>query len=491
MCRFGILGGMPKSRAPARTRPCLVVAQAAGDALLKMLADAGFDVDTAGTESEALAAVDRRPWALVLVSQALGDASVQAIIRRAREKHPPVPVVVLGATARLPDAIDAMQMGAADFLAPPLAPEVVAARLGKLVAASPRPREAATDVPSFEPLGLTGRSAAMSKVYASVARVSRYKANVLILGESGSGKELVARALHTLGPRRNHLFVALNCATLGRDILENELFGHERGAFTGANERKRGLFELADGGTLFLDEIAELDASTQAKLLRVLERSEFRRVGGTAKIRVDLSLIVATNRDLEEAVAAKRFREDLYYRLKVVTIVVPPLRGRREDIPALIDAFIADFNRRNDGKIKGISPQALRSLMDYDWPGNVRELKNAVESAAVMTTGETIALADFENVQLRGGTTRERDAHARPGAAGDSLSVSASATLNAVERAVIAEHLQRARTKADAARSLGIGLRTLYTKIRAHRLETRAAPRGRRPGRESLRLERS
>jgi DNA-binding NtrC family response regulator len=314
----------------------------------------------------------------------------------------------------------------------------------------------------------------MAKVHASLARVSRYKANVLVLGETGSGKELVARALHALGPRRGRLFVPLNCATLGREILENELFGHERGAFTGANERKEGLLELADGGTLFLDEIGELDASTQAKLLRVLERNEFRRVGGTAKIKVDLSLIVATHRNLEEEVAAQRFRADLYYRLKVVTIVVPPLRDRREDIPALIDTFISDFNGRNAGKITGIAPQALRRLMEYDWPGNVRELKNAVESAAVMTAGETIGLEDLEDMAPQA-VVRSPP---RP-AAGDTIQVPASATIDAVERLVIAERLRRCRTKAEAAASLGIGLRTLYTKIRAHHLEqslTRETP---------------
>jgi len=187
--------------------------------------------------------------------------------------------------------------------------------------------------------------------------------------------------LHARGPRRQHLFVPINCATLGRDLLENELFGHERGAFTGAHERKRGLFELADGGTLFLDEIGELDPSTQAKLLRVLERNAFRRVGGTALVHVNLSVVAATNRNLEEAIAAKRFREDLYYRLKVVTIVVPPLRERREDVPALVESFIADFNRRNDGKIRGITPQAMRWLTELPWLGNGMGLGRLYELA--------------------------------------------------------------------------------------------------------------
>jgi DNA-binding NtrC family response regulator len=317
----------------------------------------------------------------------------------------------------------------------------------------------------------------MAKICVGIARIARYKTNVLVLGESGSGKELIARALHAMGPRRNHLFVPINCATLGREILENELFGHERGAFTGANERKKGLFEFADGGTLFLDEIGELDLSTQAKLLRVIERNEFRRVGGTGKVKVDLSLIAATNRNLEEAIVARQFREDLYYRLKVVTIEVPPLRERREDIPALIDTFIADFNRRNDGKIKGISPEALRGLIEHSWPGNVRELKNAVDSAAIMTSDDTIGVTDFENlVKARAPEGRTGSLAGRPvppswPAGTDAIPISIKATLADAERILIGAHLARGKTKADAARSLGIGLRTLYTKLGQDRKE--------------------
>jgi DNA-binding NtrC family response regulator len=229
------------------------------------------------------------------------------LIVHAAEKRSDLPVVVLGAAATLQEAVDAMQLGAADFIAPPFSAELILSRLKRLVAETSNAHSQPAAAPPLEHLGLTGRSPAMAKVYGAIARIGRYKTNVLVLGESGSGKELVARALHATGPRKNHLFVPLNCATLGREILENELFGHERGAFTGANDRKKGLFELADGGTLFLDEIAELDPSTQAKLLRVIERNEFRRVGGTSKIKVDLSLIAATNRNLDEAIAAKRF----------------------------------------------------------------------------------------------------------------------------------------------------------------------------------------
>jgi DNA-binding NtrC family response regulator len=248
--------------------------------------------------------------------------------------------------------------------------------------------------------------------------------------------------------------------------------------FTGANERKRGLFELADGGTFFLDEIAEMDISTQAKLLRVLERSEFRRVGGTGKVKVDLSIVAATNRDLQQAIAQGRFRDDLYYRLKVVTLVVPPLRERREDIPALVQAFIADFNRRSGSRISGVAPAALRELMGRDWPGNVRELRNAVEGACVLAGGEVITLDELEpRGAPRPAAERApavRAARARPGpspaparAPGGAVEIPADATLAEAERRVIEAALRRHGTRARAARALGIGLRTLYTRLAA------------------------
>lgn len=428
----------------------------------RALVDAGAEVESVAHEHEALVALDRRTFALLLTAH----KDWSRLLRRASEKIPAVAVVVLGSSTAVHDVVDAVQQGAADYLAPPFQADVVAARLQRLLdnaAAHP------VDLAAIEHLGVVGKSAAMARVFATIEKISRYKANVLLLGESGSGKELIARALHARGPRRRHLFVPINCATLGRELLENELFGHERGAFTGAHERKRGLFELADRGTLFLDEIGELDPSTQAKLLRVLERNAFRRVGGTELVDVDLSVVAATNRNLEEAIAAKKFREDLYYRLKVVTIVVPPLRDRREDIPALVEAFIADFNRRNDGKIKGISPPAMRLLTELPWPGNVRELKNAVESAAMLASGETIGLDELEHTaHRRSGSAATPRTNAA--AAAETITISTKATLADVERALITEHLKRARTKAQAAQSLGIGLRTLYTKAKLYRL---------------------
>jgi DNA-binding NtrC family response regulator len=465
---------MPKLRSWGRGRSCLVVGQSQDVRLRRALGELGLEADFAGSEAEAVAALERGDHVAAFVALQLGSTTLETIILRAGQRHPKLPVIVVGAGAGLQEAVDAMQLGAADFIAPPIASEVLATRLKRLVRDSGA-AAASSPAPSYGRLGLVGTSPPMAKLFASIDRISRYKTNVLLLGESGSGKELIARALHACGPRRKHLFVPLNCATLGREMLENELFGHERGAYTGANERKKGLFELADGGTLFLDEIGELDPSTQAKLLRVIERNEFRRVGGTAKIKVDLSLVAATNRSLEDAIAAGRFREDLYYRLKVVTVVVPPLRERREDIPALIDAFIADFNRRNDGKIKGIAPQALRRLMEHDWPGNVRELKNAIDSAAVMAADETIGPDDLEVVRLDRTWAAPRAARrtiapeavdGAPSPASATIAVPASAGLAEVERLLILEHLRRARTKTEAARSLGIGLRTLYTKLR-------------------------
>jgi DNA-binding NtrC family response regulator len=451
-------------------RRCLVVRQPAGaGATTRALAGAGFTPVVVSTEAEALAALDREPLALALVAQSLGSVAIAGLVARAGHQHPEVPVVVLGTAGTVQEAVDAMQQGAADYLPPPVDPETLLARLRRLLARPEGPPQAAPGAGSGFG-GLVGSSPVIRRVLTTIDKIARYKTNVLILGESGTGKELIARALHARGPRRQQLFVPLNCATLGRELLENELFGHERGAFTGADDRKKGLFELADGGTLFLDEIAEMDPATQAKLLRVLERNEFRRVGGTGKVKVDLSVLAATNRNLDEAIRTGKFREDLYYRLKVVTLVIPPLRERKEDIPALIDAFIDDFNRRNDQKVQGISPQALKAIMEYDWPGNVRELKNAVESAAILASGDTIGLEGFSELGARGGRGGPPSG-ARlpaPGASSGSVTLPVGTTLEAAERELILATLRRHPSKREAAQVLGIGLRTLYTKLAAY-----------------------
>jgi DNA-binding NtrC family response regulator len=432
-----------------------------GPALGDLLEGGGFQVVSVETEGAARPLLEQKPFGLVLVAQSLGTGALRSLTLIAGGGQRKV--VVVGSAARLQEAVDAMQAGASDFIAPPFAENVILPRLKRILAESPPASE--TRARGVDRHGLTGVSPAMARVYASIARISRYKTNVLILGESGSGKELIARALHATGPRRDHAFVPLNCATLGREILENELFGHERGAFTGANDRKKGLFELADGGTLFLDEIGELDLSTQAKLLRVIERNEFRRVGGTGKIKVDVSVLAATNRDLEDAVKTKRFREDLYYRLKVVTLRIPALRERREDIPELVDAFVADFNHRNGGRIRGVSREALQRLAERDWPGNVRELRNAIDSAAIMAAGDFIGIDDLDSTHSPV-QHEEESSGGQERSTSEIIPVPVLSTLGEAERMVIREHLRRSRTKAQAAQSLGIGLRTLYTKLR-------------------------
>ncbi|MFL5263356.1 MAG: sigma 54-interacting transcriptional regulator [Anaeromyxobacteraceae bacterium] len=436
-----------------------------GPGVSRHLSVAGFTTLVARSEAEALAVLDREALAVALISQAFGSVAISAMVARAGHQHPEVPVVVLGTSGTVQEAVDAMQQGAADYLPPPLDGEVLLARLRRLLEATAPPEQRpAGGSASFT--GLVGGSAVIRRVLTTIDKIARYKTNVLILGESGTGKELIARALHARGPRRQQLFVPLNCATLGRELLENELFGHERGAFTGAGERKKGLFELADGGTLFLDEIAEMDPATQAKLLRVLERNEFRRVGGTGKVKVDLSVLAATNRNIDEAIRSGKFREDLYYRLKVVTLVLPPLRERKEDIPALIDSFIADFNRRNGQKIQGISPQALKAMMEYDWPGNVRELKHAIESAAILASGDTVGVDGFAEFARRG--ARGGSAAAAPSQRGGSVTLPVGSSLAAAERELILATLRRHPNKREAAQVLGIGMRTLYTKLKEY-----------------------
>jgi transcriptional regulator with PAS, ATPase and Fis domain len=300
------------------------------------------------------------------------------------------------------------------------------------------------------------RSPPMRSVMATVKLIAQSDVSVLLLGESGSGKEVIARAVHELSARSEGLFVPINCASLSGDILENELFGHERGAFTSADERKRGLFELADGGTVFLDEINEMGLHVQPKLLRVLERREFRRVGGTKKIKVDLRIIAASNVDLDAEVRMRRFREDLYYRLKVITLVMPPLRERREDIPDLARYFLRRL-RKNGSRPADFSERALARLRNYAWPGNVRELKNVVESLVVMSSREVLDVEDLP-------------ANIRASATPSEIVIRVGMSMSDIEEEILRRYLEAYPTKKAAAKALGIGLRTLHAKVKQHRL---------------------
>lgn len=305
--------------------------------------------------------------------------------------------------------------------------------------------------------GFVARSALMQEVLDIIYRVAPSDANVLITGESGVGKEVVARAIHYLSPRRPHEFVPVNCATLSDETLENELFGHEKGAFTSANESKLGVFEVAHRGTLFLDEINEMGMVCQAKVLRALERREFRRLGGIRKIKVDVRLISAANVDLEEELHARRFREDLFYRLKVVHIPIPPLRERQEAIVPMAEMFLREFTERHGRRPKVFAEEALERLRQYTWPGNVRELRNVIESLVLMTKREKIRERDFP--------ANIRAAHART-----EIRLPVGLTLKEAEKEILRCYLEAFPTKKEAARALNIGLRTLHAKVKEYGL---------------------
>ena len=395
------------------------------------------------------------------------------LLEIARARYPEICVIVIDKDPDLDLATEAMRQGAWDFQIKPLNLQKLRAVLDralshqKLVLDYSRLQERLDHrygLPS-----LTGHSREMIHVYDRVRQIAPSRATVLIQGETGTGKELVAKAIHHASPRRNEPFVALNCGALSEGVVESELFGHERGAFTGADRERAGRFEIADGGTLFLDEISEVTPAVQVKLLRVLESREFERVGGSTPIPVDVRVIAATNRNLDQLVTAGRFREDLLYRLKVVVVDLPPLRMRREDIPLLVDQFIREFNEQNGKQVTGLTRGAMELLMRHDWPGNVRELRNLIEGAVVFgRDGRPLEVADLPR-ELQQPTSLPHEVRVHVGM-----------TMQEVERRVLGETLRAmAWDKPRAARTLGIGLRTLYRKIKEYALDDRA-PGGRR-----------
>ena len=356
-----------------------------------------------------------------------------------------------------------MKRGASDFLTKPIQVENLLAALDRSIARAGASGAVSTpaSVASAEmaKLGMVGESRAMQELFDTLKRMAPYDSTVLILGESGTGKELIARALHALGSRAAGPFVPINCATLSDQILESELFGHEKGAFTSADQPKPGVIETADGGTLFLDEVSEMGMGCQAKLLRAIERREFRRVGGTRKIKVKLRVVAASNVRLEDSVAAGRFRSDLYYRLKVLSLEVPPLRDRREVIPVLAQRLLDELTHDAHLPPKRLAPEALVQLGRYDWPGNVRELRNVMESVALIGPKGTIDVEDLP-------------ANVRKVGAGV-VQVTLGTRLDEVERQVIQRTLDSYPTVKESARVLGIGLRTLHSKIRRYGLRSR------------------
>jgi two-component system response regulator HydG len=445
-----------------------------GRAMAEALGSVGHQVTSAGSGGEGLALLDRRPFDLVVADLRLQDMDGTALVARCRElrgdRETPQCVVVTG-YGSIEGAVAAMQSGALTYLQKPVDLGILRQTVraaGERIALERHNRELRTTLDkTFSFPGILGQTPALHRVLDTLHQVADTDATVLVLGESGTGKELVAQALHRSGPRRNRPFVALNCAALAEGVLESELFGHERGAFTGAVARRKGRFEAADGGTLFLDEVGDMPLSTQAKLLRVLEAGEVVRVGSNESIRVDARVIAATNKDLAAAVAEGRFREDLYFRLRVVTIDLPPLRERLADLPALAAHFLHVAVERHGKPARTISREALDLLMAYRWPGNVRELKNAVEAMVLMGRGPVLG-AQTVPAYVRAPSDRS-----------DPLRALSGVAVGDVERRLIENTLRDVGGNRDrAARLLGISTRTLYRKIKEYRLPQGAAAAG-------------
>ncbi len=444
------------------------------DGMVLTLTRLGYEVRGVKGGAEALAAYARRHADVVVTDLRMVPVDGLTLVRRLRELDPEATVLVVTAHGSVPAAVEAMRAGAIDFVEKPFSPELLAARVEKAAeiarerrgARDAHARAAALDEDRAReagPLGLVGASEAMARVREQVKKVAATDATVLVLGESGTGKELVARALHDQSRRRDRPFVPVSCAALPEGLLEAELFGHEKGAFTGATRRKIGRFELADGGTLFLDEVGELPPAVQVKLLRVLQERRFERVGGEETIEVDVRLVSATNRDLKARATAGAFREDLYYRLAIVPLTLPPLRARPGDVALLARHFLEKHASRIGRRLDGFEPAALELLARHAWPGNVRELENAVQQAMVFAEGALVR-ADELPAALRDAPP------ALPVPTGDRP---LPEILDDLERQLVADAFQRARgVKAEAARLLGVKPSALYYKLEKYGIGT-------------------
>ena len=445
--------------------------------LRKALERAGHSVDEAADGSTAVNKIRSRRYLLVLSDLKLPGCSGLEVLHQSKQADPTIPVILITAFGSIEEAVAAMKDGAFDFIQKPVDLEHLnllvarAAQQQELLRENLLLREEYTARYGFP--RIVGEHPAMQAVTQQVQRLATTDSTVLLLGESGTGKELFARAIHALSTRRSHPFVALNCAAIPEGLVENELFGHERGAYTGAGSRKIGKMELAHRGTIFLDEIGELPIAIQSKLLRVLEEKRFDRVGGTQSTEVDVRILAATNKDLRAAVAAKLFREDLFFRIAGVPITIPPLRERGNDVLLLADAFLDRFRREFRKPALQLTDQARDALLAYQWPGNVRELQNTMERAAILSDGNEI---DAAALQLS--AQRPSEGQMPAGMLDESFSwegtmqdVSARA-LEYVERFKIGAALQSSRwNKTRAAEQLGISYKTLLTKIRALGLE--------------------
>lgn len=411
----------------------------------------GYNVALAYSGRAALEKIREHVFDLVLCDVRMAELDGIETLKEIKALNPAIPVLIMTAFSSVETAVEALKTGALDYLIKPLDFDRLQETLEKSLAHA---QEAAGDLPSVSAsqFGMVGKSPAMQQLLSEIAMVAPSDATVLIHGDSGTGKELVARALHASSARSDKPLVTLNCAALNESLLESELFGHEKGAFTGADKRREGRFVEADGGTLFLDEIGDISPMMQVRLLRAIQEREVQRVGSNQTLTVDVRLIAATHRDLAQEVSAGRFRQDLYYRLNVVTIEMPSLRQRREDIPLLAEHFLQRFAARNRKAVKGFTPQAMDLLIHYAWPGNIRELENAIERAVVLLTGEYISERELPLTIAGQPTPLVQEQTIQP--------------LVEVEKEVILAALEKTGgNKTEAARQLGITRKTLLAKL--------------------------
>jgi two-component system response regulator HydG len=437
------------------------------EALQKMIAKEDYRVSMAHDTETALEIFGREAAHLVITDLRMPGRDGISLLKEVKRMSPETEVILISGHGTVETAVEAMREGAYDFITKPLERVVVLKAISKAREKQDLTRENADLRAQLQSLsdasGLIGNSAAVREVKELIRQVAPTSANVLILGESGTGKEIVANAIHRSSERAGRPFIKVNCAALPETLLESELFGYERGAFTGAVSRKEGRFFLADGGMLFLDEIGDMPMALQAKILRVLQEGEFERLGGNETLKVDVRIVAASNQDLTEAIAERRFREDLYYRLNVIGIHLVPLRERRGDIPLLVEHFLERFSAKNNQPANVFSRAAVEAMSNYDWPGNIRELENSVERAVVLGRGEMLTLADLPASVA--GESREDDE--LPVEAGSTvISIPVGTPLAEVEHRVILETLRSTGgDKSAAARRLGIATRTIYRKL--------------------------
>jgi DNA-binding NtrC family response regulator len=447
---------------------------AARRGLVSLLSGWGYEVDEAADGQEALEKAVAGLPSVVITDLVMPRLDGHALLKALREEVPFAAVILLTGQGSIETAVAAMKDGAYDYLTKP----VDVARLKLLIPKAASSSEALREVALLrrelrQVIGvgrLVGIGPAMQALYRMIEMAAPTPAPVLITGESGTGKELVARTIHELSARAHAPFVAVNCAAIPETLLESEIFGHEKGAFTGALERRAGCFEIAHQGTLFLDEIAEMNPATQAKFLRVLEDGVVRRLGGRAEVKMDVRVLAATNKDPQRALRDGSFREDLYYRLNVVSLALPPLREHREDIPLLIQAFVEEFNAKYDKRIGGVDEAARAALETAPWPGNVRELRNTIERAVIVCADQRIGLQHLVDLSRRGGpdaaAALPRDLSAAPG---DALAVPIGTSLEEAEKQLILRTLaSQDNNKTRAAQVLGISLKTLHNKLKAY-----------------------